>query len=128
MFALQPQNFVGGTGFSNSFGYGRPINPNFGWQSGINQLGVVDPITYELHRVALHYQALQQLAIQQQLAAFGGLSGQWPLQAGFPVQTPWPIQPFQLTQLNPMGPLAQRYASPITEPINAIQPQLVPVA
>jgi hypothetical protein len=64
MFALQPQELLGATGFPNYFGYGRTVNPFFGGMSGSNQLGVVDPVTHELQRVALHYVALQQLAIQ----------------------------------------------------------------
>jgi len=128
MFALQPQQFLGATGFSNSFGYGRPINPFFGWSGGTNPLGVVDQVTYELQRVALHYQALQQLALQQQLAPNGGVGSFWPLQAGLPLQTAWPIQPLQMAPFTPTGPLTQRYLNPIADQINAIPPQLVPVA
>lgn len=128
MFALQPQQFLGATGFSNYFGYGRPINPFFSWLNAINQPGVVDPVTHELQRVALHYVALQQLAIQQQLAPIGGVGGLWPTQAGLPLQSGWPIQPLQMAPFTQMAPPAPRYANPIADQINAIQPQLVPVA
>lgn len=128
MFAVQPQQFLGVPGFPNNFGYGRPINPLLSWTNGVTPYGVMDPVTHELQRIALHYQALQQLALQQQLASIGGVGGQWPLQTGYPVQTTWPIQPLQMSPFAPIGPVTNRYVNPITDQINAFQPQLVPVA